>query len=153
PRPHAGDLRGIPMGGIRRGLALALALAVCAVSARAGNGIQNISVRRQSNLTSVAVQAVVSGDDDSSAVLRIFQRWVGTPTYDTGMVMVRRVGTHIYEGRILWMTPGRPAAFYIQGRDAGGDFTTPILTAQTNPIRGMPGNGPVFFVDQAGGDD
>jgi hypothetical protein len=123
------------MGDIRRGLALALALAVCAGPARAGKGIQDISVRRLSNLTSVAVQAIVSGDDDSSAVLRIFQKWQGAASFDTGMVMVRRVGTRIREGRILWMKPGRTVQFYVQGRDASGDFTTPVLLTHTNPIR------------------
>jgi hypothetical protein len=141
------------MGGNRRGIALAVALACCAAPALAGNGISGISVRRQANLTSVAVQAIVSGDDDSSAVLRLFQKWEKAPAYDTGMVMVRRVGTNIHEARILWMTPGKIARFYIEGRDAGGDFTTPIMLAWTVPIRGMPTGGPTYYVSQGEGND
>src|SRR5262245_44319399 len=127
--PHVGDLRGPPMGGIRRGIALAAALLLGAAPAMAGKGISDISVRRQLNVTSVAVQAIVSGDDDSSAVLRLFQKWDQAAAYDTGMVMVRRVGTRIHEGRILWMTPQKLARFYIQGRDASGDFTTGVMLA------------------------
>jgi len=141
------------MGNCRRGLALAAALLLGAAPARAGKGISDISVRRQANLTSVAVQAIVSGDDDSSAVLRLFQKWDKAAAYDTGMVMVRRVGTNIHEGRILWMTPGKIARFYVQGRDAGGDFTTAIMLAWTNPIRSMPTGGPVYYASQGEGND
>ena len=44
------------MDGIRRGLAMAAAHAVCAALARAGNGSSDISVRRQANLAPVAVR-------------------------------------------------------------------------------------------------
>src|SRR5215471_11694723 len=71
---------------------LALGALAWGATAWAGNGIASIEVRTHSNLTSVAVDAIVHGDDDSSAVLRIFQRRAGTAVYDTGMVMVRRVG-------------------------------------------------------------
>ncbi len=122
-------------------------------SALAGKGISNITLRREPNLTSVAVQAIVSGDDDSSAVLRIFQKWKENPAYDTGMVLVRRVGTNIHEGRILWMTPGRTAYWYVEGRDAGGDFTTPLQLARVDAIRPLVATGPVFYVNQRTGDD
>src|SRR5215467_3271824 len=117
------------MGSIRRGVAVAAALILGAAPAMAGKGISNISVRRHANLTSVAIEAIVTGDDDSSAVLRIFQKWDRAAAYDTGMVMVRRLGTNIHEGRILWMTPDKIARFYIEGRDADGDFTTPVMLA------------------------
>src|SRR5262252_2351914 len=151
--PHAGERRGPPMGGIRRGVAVAAALLLSAAPAMAGKGISNISVRRQSNMTSVAVQAIVSGDDDSSAVLRLFQKWNNAAAYDTGMVMVRRLGTHIYEGRILWMTPGKLARYYIEGRDADGDFTTPVMVTHSNALPGTPYGGPLYFVNQAQGND
>lgn len=61
------------MDGIRRGIALAVALFLGAAPAMAGKGIWNISVRRQVNLASVAVQAIVSGDDDSNAVVRLLR--------------------------------------------------------------------------------
>ena len=141
------------MGGFRRGVAVAAALMLGAAPAMAGNGISNISVRRQANLTSVAIQAIVSGDDDSSAVLRLFQKWNNAANYDTGMVMVRRLGTRIHEARILWMTPGKIASFYIEGRDAAGGFTTPVMLAWTTPIRGMPTGGPTYYVSQGEGND
>jgi hypothetical protein len=101
----------------------------------------------------VAVQAIVSGDDDSSAVLRIFQKWRENPAYDTGMVLVRRTGTHIYEGRILWMTPGRTAYWYVEGRDADGSFTTSLQLAIVKGVRQLVASGPVFYVNQRLGDD
>jgi len=134
------------MGGFRRRIALAAALFALPAQAMAGNGISNITLRREPNLTSVAIQAIVSGDNDSSAVLRIFQRWRENPTYDTGMVMVRRVGTNIHEGRILWMTPGRTAYWYVEGRDALGSFVTPVQLAIVQPIRPLTATGPVFYV-------
>ena len=117
------------MGGICRRIVWTAVLCVIPALASAGKGISNITLRRETNLTSVAVQAIVSGDDDSSAVLRIFQKWRENPAYDTGMVLVRRTGTHIYEGRILWMTPGRTAYWYVEGRDADGSFTTSLQLA------------------------
>ena len=68
------------MGGIRRGVALAAALPVGAVPAMAGEGSSNTSVRRQVNLAPVAAQAIVSGYDDSSAVLRLFRTWDAAAT-------------------------------------------------------------------------
>ena len=141
------------MDGIRRGLALAVALLLGAAPARAGKGISDITVRRHANLTSVAVDAIVSGDDDSSAVLRLFQKWDKAAAWDSGMVMVRRVGTNIHEARILWMTPGKLARFYVEGRDAGGGLTTPVMLAWTNSIRGMPSGGPTFYVSEGEGND
>ena len=154
---------------MRRRLAgLALGLWLCAVPARAGNGIASIEVRTQSNLTSIAVQAIVHGDDDSSAVLRIFQRRVGAAAYDTGMVMVRRVGFgpttgdvradnaragNVYEGRILWLEPGDRVEFYVEGRDAGGDFTTRSTIVEPATIRQLDASGPVFYVSAGAGDD
>jgi len=154
---------------VRRRLAgLALGLWLCAVPARAGNGIASIEVRTQSNLTSIAVQAIVHGDDDSSAVLRIFQRRVGAAAYDTGMVMVRRVGFgpttgdaradnaragNVYEGRILWLEPGDRVEFYVEGRDAGGDFTTRSTIVEPATIRQLDASGPVFYVSAGAGDD
>jgi len=142
------------MSGIRRGVVVVAALLLAAAPAMAGNGITSISVRRHANLTSVAVQAFVSGDDDSNAVLRLFQRWDnGSAPFDTGMVMVRRLGTRIHEARILWLTPGKHARFYIEGRDPSGSFTTPVMLAWTNPIRGMPTGGPIYYVSQSEGND
>jgi len=67
------------------------ALLLIPVPAFAGNGmsaIPTIMVERQS--TSIAIKAIVQGDNDSTAVLRIFQRWQFAATFDTGMVMIRR---------------------------------------------------------------
>lgn len=141
----------------RRGRALAAALALLATTspaAKAGNGVSGITVRTEPNLSSVAVQAIVSGDDDSSAVLRLFHKWSGSAAgYDSGMRLVRRAGTNLHEGRILWMRPGRNALFYVQARDAGGDFTTPARLARAAGVRGTVASGPVFHVSQRVGHD
>ena len=141
------------MDGFRPRIALAAAFCAFPALALAGNGINQITLRHEPNLTSVAVQAIVSGDNDSSAVLRIFQKWPESPAYDTGMVMVRRVGTNIHEGRILWMTPGRTAYWFVEGRDAGGSLTTPLHVARVDPIPPLVATGPVFYVDQRLGDN
>src|SRR3954471_13016948 len=90
----------------------------------AGNGVTGITIAREPNLASAAIQAIVSGDDDTTAVLRIFQKWRENPAYDTGMVMTRRLGTHIYEGRVLWMVPGRSVYYFVAATDAAGGYTT-----------------------------
>ncbi len=145
------------MEGTRRGRVLAAALSLLittAAAAGAGNGVADISVRIEPNATSVAVQAIVSGDDDSTAVLRLFQKWSGTAAgWDSGMRLVRRTGTRIHEGRILWMRPGRIAQYYVQARDAGGDFTTPVRLARATGVRGTGASGPVFHVNQRAGHD
>jgi hypothetical protein len=139
-----------------------------AAPAWAANGITAIEVRTYPNLTSVAVQAVVQGDDDSSAVLRIFQRRVGAAAFDTGMVMVRRLGFgpttndpradnaragNVYEGRILWLDAGDRVEFYVEGRDAGGDMTTRPSIVAPAKIRPLDASGPVFYVNAGAGDD
>jgi hypothetical protein len=141
------------MDGFRRRLGLAAALCVLPALAAAGNGIDHITLRHEPNLTSVAVQAIVSGDDDTTAVLRIFQKWHENAAYDTGMVMVRRLGTHIYEGRILWMTPDRLADYYVEGRDGGTNYNTAPHLARAASIRPIVATGPVFYADQRHGSD
>jgi len=136
----------------RFGPAIVLAIALPAV-ARAGNGVSGITIHREPNVLSVAIQAIVSGDDDTTAVLRLFQKWRESASYDTGMVMTRRLGTHIYEGRILWMTPGRMAHYYIEAKDADGGFTTGTLLARANGVPPMTTVGPVFYVNQRLGND
>src|SRR5262249_19640611 len=136
-----------------RRIGLAAALWLCPAIAAAGNGISQIALRQEPNLTSVAVQAIVSGDDDTTAVLRIFQKWRENPAFDTGMVMVRRRGTHLYEGRILWMGAGRFVQYYVEGRDAAGDLSTTVQTASVNTLRQLVATGPVFYVDQRTGSD
>src|ERR1051325_3925616 len=84
--PQCGPIdQGRSMDGFRRRLGLAAALCVLPALAAAGNGIDHITLRHEPNLTSVAVQAIVSGDDDTTAVLRIFQKWHENAAYDTGM--------------------------------------------------------------------
>lgn len=141
------------MEGICRRLALAAALVLVSGLAHAGKGISGITLKRESNLTSVAVQAIVSGDDDSTAVLRLFQKWRENPAFDTGMVLVRRPGTNIHEGRILWMTPGRFAHWYVEGRDGSERLTTPLQLARVDQVRAAVTTGPVFYADQRHGDD
>lgn len=116
--------------------ALVVLLLLIATAAHAGNGISSLTVSKHRSLTSVAIKVIVAGDDDSSAVLRIFQKWTTSDRYDTGMVLVRRPTSTIHEGRILWMTPGRTAQFYIEAVDAtSGTQTTAVDTVSCAEVR------------------
>jgi len=140
-------------GAIAGGIAIGLLLKPHP-SLGATNGVSAITVVKNRNLTSVAISAIVQGDDDSSAVLRIFQRWQGAANYDTGMVMVRRphTGGEIFEGRILWMTPNRTAQFYIEAVDAtSGTTTTAVDTVSCAQVPPIVATGPVYYVNQATG--
>lgn len=141
------------MDGFRRSLLLVIACIALPGPGFAGPLVSSIEVRKESNLTSVAVQAIVSGDDDSSAVLRLFQKWAERSVYDTGMVMVRRPGTRIHEGRILFMVPGRTVHFIVRADDGGLVFGTGLQIAKVDPIRPANANGPVFYADQRLGND
>ena len=142
------------MAAFRRGFALALlCCALSPLAASAANGVTGITLRTHRNLNSVAVQAIVSGDNDSSAVLRIFQRWQGAPAFDTGMVLVRRVGTRIHEGRILWLHPGRVVNYYVHASDPSGSFKSPLQATRAASLAPPGTTGPVFHVDQRLGSD
>ena len=147
---------------------LAVLLTLAAFQAQAGNGITSISTQVHRNTNSIAVKAVLIGDDDTTAVLRLFQRWNGAPSYDTGMVMVRRFGFgpttgnvatdngaagSVYEGRILNVSPARVVQFFVEGIDAAGNFSTAAETASVSPTRQVVATGSVYYVDQANGDD
>lgn len=141
------------MDGTCRRLALAVVCVVMASPALAGPYVSNLALRTQSNLTSVAVQAIVSGDDDSTAVLRLFQKWADRPAFDTGMVLVRRPGSTIHEGRILFMRPGRVVHWYVEAVDGPQTYVTPLQLAKVDAIRPASANGPVFYADQGTGND
>jgi hypothetical protein len=122
--------------------------------ARAGNGVAGITYKVYRNLTSVGISAVVSGDDDSSAVLRIEQRYDTFGAYDSGMVMIRRPGFNVHIGRILWMTQGRTANFRIVATDVGGGMATPWDTVSCAEVRKRPTPGvSVYYVNQATGNN
>lgn len=140
------------MAAFRRGCTLALLCCLHASAASAANGVTGITIRTHRNLTSVAVQAIVSGDNDSSAVLRLFQRWQGAPAFDTGMVLVRRVGTRIHEGRILWLSSGRVVNYYIDATDPSGNFKSPVQ-ATRSAVLAPTGPWPVLYVNQRHGSD
>lgn len=131
------------------------ALLLLAGPALAGNGISSISVVKTRNLSSVAITAFISGDDDTSAVLRIFQQWDDGSGLDSGMVMVRRPtlsGASVHEGRILWMEPGRTVRFFIEGTDAAGSLNTAYDTVSCAAVRQVQATGPVFYVSPSGSD-
>lgn len=151
--------------------AMLLLLAMPAFAGNGMNGAPVVMVERQS--ASIAIKAIVGGDNDSTAVLRIFQRWQFAPSFDTGMVMIRRPhgsgGTaaasgEIFEGRII-VPPlpcglpqtGRVVEWYIEATDAGGkvDYRSSAApdTASLQPIRQLVATGPVYYVSQAVGDD
>lgn len=128
-------------------------LLLCAAVANAGTSVSSLTATVSSrNLTSVAIKAVVSGDDDSSAVLRLFQRYETEGRYDSGMAMVRRTGTNIHEGRILWMTPGRTAYWRIEYADGGSMAFTAWDTVSCAQVRPMVATGPVMYVSPSGVD-
>jgi len=120
--------------------------------ARAGNGVAGITYKVYRNLTSVGISAVVSGDDDSSAVLRIFQRYSTEGAYDSGMVMVRRPGFNVHIGRIFWMTPGLTANFRIEATEAGVKTYTPWDTVSCAEVRRR-GTGLKIYLNQATGNN
>lgn len=139
---------------MRRLLLVLLALLAIATPASAGNGVAGITVKLERTLTSVSVLAIVSGDDDSTAVLRLFYRPDGSSSaYDSGMVMVKRRGQKIHAGRILWLTPGQRVQYYIEATDAAGGLNTTADTVSAAGARGIIATGPVFYVNKATGND
>jgi hypothetical protein len=149
---------------MRRWIPLLLLLAV---PAYAGNAMSGISVQVERGLISAAVKAVVQGDDDSSAVLRMFGRWQGNANYESLMVMVRRphgsgvaaaASGEIFEGRILDLVPGRTCEFWIEATDAAGkiDYRSAISPDTVSCIRRrylQDFTGPRFYVDKANGNE
>src|SRR4249920_3046294 len=151
----------------------AAAVAFLSVSpALAGNGMSSITVQVERLPNSAAVKAIVGGDDDSSSVLRMFGRWQGAGSYETLMVMVRRIGFgpttgnqvlenqiagNVFEGRIMLPQANRIAEWYIEATDAGGkiDYRSAGApdTVSASAIRQTRTTGPVFFASQAAGDD
>ena len=138
-----------------------------ATNAMAGNGVSGVTVTKERQLVSVAIKAVVQGDDDSSAVIRIFQRWQDAgdwatarpaAVYDSGMVMVRRphgsggsaaASGEIFGGRILNMQPGKVCEYYLEVSDnGGGSGIYSIDTTSCTVIRQIVATGPVFYVQQ-----
>lgn len=140
---------------MRRILLTLLALLSLALPASAAtNAIAGIALKLERTLTSVSVVAIVSGDDDSSSVLRIFYRPDGsTAPYDSGCVMVRRKGSRIHAARILWLTPGQRVQFYVEGTDGAGGLSTSADTVSAAGVRGVVATGPVFYVNKATGND
>jgi hypothetical protein len=149
---------------IRLWLLIALVVVMPAI-AIAGNGINGISTQVVSQWKSAAIKAIVTGDDDSNAVIRIKGRVFasGNP-FDTLMVMVRRIGFgpngqtqqatgNVYEGRILFGDPNTPFEFFIEGIDPGGNFSTAPQTVFFFAPRQMTTTGPIFYVDQGRGVD
>lgn len=148
---------------------LALLLLLLAGPALAANGITGISVRVNRGLTSIAVSAIVKGDDDSSAVLQLFGRLRGAcKPYDSLMVMGRRTHGAVagangqpasvaesgetFEGRILDLQPGQAVDWYIWGTDAGGGGGLLYgSTDTTMRVPGIPSGGPVYYVNAATG--
>lgn len=128
-----------------------LLLLLLAAPACAGNSVSSISVKLGRSLTSVAVKAIVSGDDDSSAVLRIFQRHQHSDPVDSGMLMVRRPGTNIHEGRILYMQQGRTYLYRIEASDGGTVTYTNEDTVSCAEVRPTVATGPVYYVNKATG--
>lgn len=145
-----------------RAWAAAAALTFSAAAAHAGNGITNVTVLKEPNLTSAAITCIVTGDDDSSATGRIFQRIKGASVFDTGQVMVRRVGGggsddahsgNMYSARIVDMIVGQTIDFYCEFNDGGGGFTTSADTISCRPVRQLVATGPVYYADAVNGDD
>ena len=142
-----------------------VALMLLAGPAFAGDRLVGMTVSVERQLTSCAIKAVCIGDDDSSAVLRIFQKLSDRNFYDSGMVMVRRphgpillvtTGTavasgEIFEGRILNMNPGRTVSYYIESIDGGATQRWNYDTTSCAAIPQQDLRGAAIYVDQATG--
>ena len=131
---------------------VALASVAVATVAVAGVNVATVTQKHTRNATSISVQAYVTGDDDSNAVCRIFQRKDGVAAFDTGMVMVRRPGTRTHSGRILWLTPNDTADFYIEAVD-GATIRSAVDTATIARVREHPSGGTNYYVNKATGSD
>ena len=136
--------------GLKR-IGIGLALLFAAPHAWAGNDVANVSAFYHSSLASVAVRSIVNGDDDTSHVCRIFAGLERAS--DSGMVMVRRTGTNICEGRILWMGPNDVVRVQVEVNDGGAKRRTPETIVQVATVPGLPTTGTRIYVSQTTGNN
>ena len=116
---------------IKRLLTAVLVVAgLMASDALAGNAVTSITMQSVPNARSIAVSASLGGDDDTSAVCKIFYGR-DTTACDTGMTMYRRVGTKKYEGRMLWLNPSTDYWCKVVVRDGASTFKTPFTSMRT----------------------
>jgi len=131
------------------------ALALLPRDAGASNAIDNTpTVKIGWGMTSIPVKVWFKGDADSDATLRIFYG----PNTDSGMTMIRRpspISSHdgwIYEGRILWLTPGQTVSMRVKYDDPdGGSGTTTPQNVTTTTVRGRGANGTIYVYQNAAG--
>jgi hypothetical protein len=96
----------------------------------AGNTVTSITTQARAGFNSVAISASLGGDDDTSAVCKIFYG-ADTTVTDTGMTMYRRVGTKKYEGRILWLLDNNTYWYKVVVKDGASTFITPFASVST----------------------
>jgi len=138
---------------LKRWLGALATLVTLAQPMFASTAINGITQKHWRNATSVAVQAVVTGDDDTNSVVRIWQRYYGHgASYDSGMTMVRRPGTHVYNGRILWLPEGQTADYFVKADDGGTPQSTAADSASCSRYALAPTSGTQYYVDKSGSD-
>lgn len=96
----------------------------------AGNAVTSITTQARAGFNSIAISASLGGDDDTSAVCKIFYG-ADTTVTDTGMTMYRRVGTKKYEGRILWLADNNTYWYKVVVKDGASTFITPFASVST----------------------
>lgn len=134
---------------------MALVMLVVPALVMAGTAVTSITTQTRAGFSSIAVSASLGGDDDSSAVCKIYYGPDSTHA-DTGMTMYRRIGTKKYEGRILWLSNGIPYKYKVVVRDGASTFITPWETATTirRPYTQVTnGNYSNYFVNSTIGND
>jgi hypothetical protein len=111
-------------------LALLLLLLLTPAIAWAGNAVTSITLQSRANTQSIAVSSSLGGDDDTSAVCKIYYG-ADTTVCDTGMTMYRRVGTKKYEGRLLSLAPNSTYWYKVVVKDGASTFITPFTSVTT----------------------
>ncbi len=127
-------------------LAGAMALGLTTSAQAQTINITSVGHTAVANLTSAAINIIVKGDDDSSAVCQLFYttparyKTLGPAAFDSGTVCVRRARMgagptganplafgNMHHGRLLWLSPNTKYYYKIQVLDATG--TGDILLA------------------------
>ena len=122
--------------------------------AEAGNAVDTVLVTKERNATSVAIRAIVKGDDNNNATAQILWRYIGAANYDTGFVMVKRT-TRTFEGRILWIPEGQSIQYYVKTVDPNNavDKISAVDTVTALRVPQRLAQATNYYVHQATGSD
>ena len=116
---------------------------LAALAASQALGAVSVTQKFWRNGNTIAVEAVVNGEADTTQTVQIWQR-VNGAAFDSGMVMTRRpqnsgtraglLGSHTYGGRILWIPVNDTCDFYTESRGAGGTARSAVDSASVPRI-------------------